>query len=813
MEIRKFQKKGKEILIQTNQGNLFLQGIKENIIRCVFHKKTEMNQESPLDIEAHAEADIDVRNHLKEIEICTERLKVSIEKDTGKFRWIDRKTGCLLLAEKEKELQEKVFEEYGILGDQPDIERIYTVDGERNMVKNLRPLKKQEGYSGKLHFQFKKTERIHGLGQGEEGIFNYRGNTQYLYQHNMRIPVPFFISDQGYGVLVDCGSLMIWNDDARGSYLMLDAIEQLDYYLISGKNLDEIIDGYRFLTGKAAMLPKWAFGYLQSKESYHNQEELVQTVAEYRKRNIPLDGIIQDWNTWEKDAWGEKILDKKRYPDFAEAVKQIHEMHAKVMISIWPNMNLGTKNNQEFLEKKQLLYDFSTYNAFSEEARRTYWSQVKRELYSAGIDGWWCDSTEPYSAPDWDGGCLREPWERYQLVGEEHKKYLGAERANLFAVAHAKGVFENQRLEKEERRVVNLTRSGYAGSQKYGTVLWSGDICATWDTLEKQIKEGLNMCMSGIPYWTLDIGGFFVVKENWEKRGCNRQNDPLPKWFWQGGYEEGVSDAGYRELYVRWLQYGTFLPVFRSHGTDTPREIWNFGEKGEIFYDAIAKSIELRYRLLPYIYSMAGKVYSRNQTMMRSLLFDFYEDEKARDIETEFMFGESILVCPITKPMYYEKEGKRINRCKSWSCYLPGGSEWYEFDGNERYPGGTMVNVDSGIDKIPLFVRAGSVLPMEKKMMYTGQKIFTPLQLYIYPGKDAVYEYYEDEGDGYGYEKGIYNIITMEWKDFEHSLTIGTAEYTFAQGIIGRSIEIILGEQRKQITYRGEKVTVTLSEV
>ncbi|OYO67762.1 glycoside hydrolase, partial [Lachnotalea glycerini] len=435
-------------------------------------------------------------------------------------------------------------------------------------------------YKGKLKFLWQSDESIHGLGQGEEGIYNYRGNVQYLYQHNMRIPIPFFISNKGYGILVDCGCLMTFNDDARGSYLYMDMVDQLDYYFIAGESVDERIAGYRRLTGKAVMLPKWAYGYVQSKEAYHTQEELLEVAKEYRKRKIPLDCIVQDWNTWESGAWGNKKVDKKRYPNIKEMNQMLHEMNVHSMVSIWPVMTAGTDNHEEMKEKGFLFNDNTTYNAFIEEARSLYWKQVREELFSGGFDAWWCDSAEPFSGPDWNGEHRREPWERFSIVGEEHKKFLGADCANIYPVAHAKGIYENQRKEDGNKRVLNLTRAGYASSQKYATMFWSGDTSATWNTLCKQITEGLNMCMSGMPYWTLDIGGFFTVNENWKNRGCSSNEDPTPKWFWRGDYEEGVNDLGYRELYVRWLQYGAFLPMFRSHGTDTPREIWNFGEPG-----------------------------------------------------------------------------------------------------------------------------------------------------------------------------------------------------------------------------------------
>lgn len=552
---------------------------------------------------------------------------------------------------------------------------------------------------------------------------------------------------------------MTFNDDSRGSYLYMDLVEQLDYYFIAGDSLDEIIAGYRKLTGKAVMLPKWAFGYVQSKESYRNQDELIDIAAEYRKRGVGIDGIVQDWLTWKEGKWGNKKVDKTRYPDLKVMNSKLHDLHV-------------------------------------------------HSMFSGGFDSWWRDSTEPFSGPDWNGEFLREPWERYKIVGEEHKKFLRADRANLYAAAHAKGMFENQRLPNPNKRVLNLTCSGYASSQKYGTMLWSGDTCATWGNFKKQIVEGLNMCMSGMPYWTLDIGAFFTVNECWQKRGCGCNQDESPKWFGRGDYEDGVADYGYHELYVRWFQYGAFLPMFRSHGKDTPREIWNFGEKGDMFYDALEETIRLRYRLMPYIYSMAGNVYLEDYTMLRSLLLDFPDDQVAASLDDEFMFGESLLVCPITEPMHYDKKSKKIDIKETKKCYLPTGADWIDYYSGEQKDGGQWVEISATLKHIPLFIKAGSIIPMEQGLTYASEEVEKPLEIYIYSGKDARFDLYEDAGDDYGYEDGIYNQIELLWNDNERKLTIGDASYDFAQSICHRSCKIVLNEEERIITYIGEKMEI-----
>lgn len=801
---------GRQAQADTNQGKFMIYGITENILRCVYTRREEILQESPLGIEVAAGADISVEEGESSYKVSTGKICVELDKESGKFTWYDKVSGEVLLREGGKELTENPLMVYSTGDEKAVIRRVQTVDGERNFVENLKPTLDHMAYKAKLYFQWEDGEQIHGLGQGEEGIYDYRGNVQYLYQHNMRIPIPFLVSNRKYGILADCGSLMTFNDDCRGSYLYMDTVEQMDYYFIAGDTMDEIIAGFRKLTGKAVMLPKWAYGYVQSKEAYHDQEEVVATADEYRKRGIALDCIVQDWNTWKDGFWGNKLVDKERYPNLKAMNKSLHDMHVHSMVSVWPNMNAGTENYEEMEAAGYLLHDYATYDAFDEKARELYWKQADEELFSGGFDSWWCDSTEPFSGPDWNGEHLREPWERFKLVGDEHKKFLRADRANLYAVAHAQGIYENQRKTAPDKRVLNLTRSGYAGAQKYGTMLWSGDTCATWTNFKKQITEGLNMCMSGMPYWTLDIGAFFTVGEKWQNRGCGCNTDPQAKWFWQGAYDEGVADLGYRELYVRWFQYGTFLPMFRSHGTDTPREIWNFGEPGEIFYDALEKSIRLRYRLMPYIYSMAGKVCLEDYTMLRSLLFDFPEDAVAAGMDSEFMFGDSLLVCPVTEPMYYEQNSRELQTEKRWKCYLPAGENWIDFYSGEVWEGGQWIDMPVSMEQIPVFVKAGSIIPMEQGLQYASEEVDTPLELRVYPGKDGEFILYEDGGDDYGYEDGIYNRISISWNDKDRKLRVGAAKHDFPQSICHRTCRVIAGEAECTFVYDGAELEMQL---
>ncbi len=800
-------------IVRLREGKLAVSRVRDDIVRIVYTKKDDILPPSML-ITGNAEEERSAEGAETERTATLEagKIRVTVDRETGACRFENAENGHVYLQEERKSLVEQDVIHYTTGDEALVIDRVKTVDGERNFIRNLKPVVDRKAFRARLFFQWKENEAVHGLGQGEEGIYDYRGHRQFLYQHNMRIPMPFFLSTEGYGILFDCGSLMTFNDDENGSYIFLDTVDQLDYYFIAGDTLDGIIDGYRFLTGKASMLPRWAFGYVQSKEAYTTGKEMEDVVSRYRELGIPLDCIVQDWNTWRPEHWGEKQVDPERYPDLKGTMQRIHDQHVHTMVSVWPNMNSCTDDYGEFMEKGCLLNDLATYDAFSEEGRKIYWDQANRGLFSQGFDAWWCDSTEPFSGPDWGGEEKREPWERYMLVGKEHKQYIDAAKANIFALVHAKGMYENQRKETDRKRMVNLTRSGYASSQRYGTVLWSGDIAASWKTMKRQLAEGLNFAMSGMPYWTLDIGGFFVVGSAWEKRGCGCNTDPSKKWFWCGDYNDGVDDPGYRELYVRWLEYGTFLPMFRSHGTDTPREIWNFGEKGEPFYDAIEKFIRLRYHLMPYIYSLAGAVWQNNQTIMRSLLFDFQEDSNVRDICDEFMFGPSILVCPVTEPMYYEKNGQPLEKEKVRTCYLPAGACWTDYWTGKVYGGGRTIEADAPLDKIPLFVRCGSILPVCDGLSWADQAADTQLTLAVYPGRDASFVLYEDEGDTYDYEQGAFSRIPISWSEAEQKLVIGKREGSFEGMQEERTFRIVCGDKQTEAAYSGETVVCDLSE-
>lgn len=558
-------------------------------------------------------------------------------------------------------------------------------------------------YKAVLEIAFAPDEHIFGLGQDEEGALEKRGRIEHLCHFNMRVPIPMFVSSLGYGVLFNCACLMIFDDTADVCRITLECADQLDFYVIEG-GADEIVAGYRFLTGRAAPMPSWVMGYWQSKERYQTQNELVETAKKYRDLGVPLDVIVQDWFTWVDGLWGDKHLDKERYPDFPSAVRTLHDMDVHCMISVWPNLAVGGRDRAEFEERGMLLGNNLAYNAFDPEARALYFKQAEEELYSAGIDGWWCDSTEPFSEADWWGAENIPENERYERLLAEHEKYIDPLVTNAYALMHAKGIFENQ----PRKPVVNLTRSGWAGIQKYGAILWAGDTAATWKELKREIAKGLNLAISGIPYWAVDAGAFFV-----------KRNEP---WFWRGDYEQGVADKGYQELYTRWLQFACFLPVFRSHGTETPREVWHFEEP---FRGAIEKTIRLRYRLLPYVKEMYRKVHQEHYTIMRSLFFDFPNDKKALSVDDQFMFGSDLLICPVYEPQMYAAESTPIdNAACERACYLPEGCDWYDFYTGERYNGGQTVCVKVTINEIPVFVKAGAEIPVTEDAIVHAEQAY-----------------------------------------------------------------------------------------
>ncbi len=762
------------LYLHLDDGMLRLEPYLPSVVRVTYTKKKEFNQKVSRIVlpegRKHVEWSVDDTD--KNVVFTTGQLQITADKNSGMLSYRDRHAMLLM---KEPPNGGRTLEEIDVCRTvfDPSAEVKVTdgIDGIKATVSGKHKEITRKAYHAKLEFDLDKDEALYGLGSHEEGMMNLRGQHQYLYQENMKAVVPMMVSTNGYGILLDCQSLMTFHDDAFGTYLWCDVVDELDYYFIYGPSFDKIILGYRDITGMAAMLPRWAFGYMQSKERYKTQKELIEIAKEYRKRAIPIDTLILDWQTWPGNLWGQKTLDPERFPDPEEMMNELHSMNIKLMISIWPNMSEGGDNFKEFTEQGLMLADRTHYDPFTNEGRELYWKQVQEGLFKHGIDAWWCDCTEPFEA-DWRGTVKPEPEERMRINTEEAKKYIDPAEINSYSLMHSKGIYDGQRKTGSQKRVTNLTRSSYAGQHRYSTITWSGDTSANWTTLKNQIPAGLNFCAAGEPYWTTDIGAFFTAGSRKGKFFKSNPSFPIP-WFISGDYDDGCDDMGYRELYVRWFQYGAFLPIFRSHGTGTPREIWRFGEPGSMFYDALVKFDTLRYRLIPYIYSIAGMVTHFGYTMMRALAFDFRDDKKVYDIKDQYMFGPNLMVCPVTEPMYYGYNSQKLKRTqKTRNVYLPEGCDWYDFWTNKYYKGGQTVCAAAPIDIIPIYVRAGSILPIGPSLQSTAEICKQPVQLCIYQGGDCEFMLYDDAGDGYSYETGDYSFTKLLWNDSTHELSI-----------------------------------------
>ncbi len=542
-------------------------------------------------------------------------------------------------------------------------------------------------------------------------------------------------------------------------------MDEFDFYFIYGREFDRIASVMRRLTGPA---PSSALG-LTAIQSMNATRPRTNGGGggEYRRRGIPLEWDRAGLAVVAGQPVGPEDLDAERFPDPDGMMAALHEMGAHLMISVWPKFSNDGPNHREMRAAGCLLSDGGTYNPFNPLGRELYWRQAQEGLFAHGIDAWWCDCSEPFE-PDWDAGPVKpEPEQRLRTNTDEFKKYLDPAEINAYSLLHSQGMYEGQRQATGDKRVVNLTRSASPGQHRFGTIPWSGDIPARWETLRAQIPAGLNFTVTGSPRWTLDVGGFFV-------------KDQPERWFWRGDFEQGRDDPGYRELVVRWMQYGAFLPMFRAHGTDTPREVWNFGEPGDPMYETLVKFCRLRSRLMPYIYSLAGLETHEDYTMMRSLVFDFRGDPKVYNVGDQFMLGPALMVCPVSEPMYYLADSEPITDTpRQREVYLPSGCDWYDFWTGERYSGGQKITAEAPIDRLPLYVKAGSILPFGPETQYADQQPGAPVTLWVYPGADSQFQLYNDAGDGYGYENGEFSWTPITWDDSARTLSIGPCEGAF----------------------------------
>ncbi len=590
-----------------------------------------------------------------------------------------------------------------------------------------------------------------------------------------------------------------WKPDGGVSYISLKALtprseeeqekltlwsemgQEMDYYFIHGDNMDEIISGYRTLTGKASILPRWAYGFWQSRERYKTQDEIVGTLAEFRKRHIPIDNIVQDWSYWEEDQWGSHEFDASRFPNPQKMMDDIHAMNARCMISVWPKFYHNTDNYKE-LDAKGYIYQQavkdsirdwigkgyigSFYDPYSEGARQLFWAQMRDNIYKYGMDAWWMDASEP---------------DILSNASMEYRKKLSTPTAmgssteffNTYALMNADAIYKGQRSVDPNKRVFLLTRSGFAGLQRYSTATWSGDIGTRWEDMKAQITAGMNFALSGVPYWTMDIGGFCVEKR-YER--AKEGSEDLKEW---------------RELNTRWYQFGTFVPLYRAHGQYPYREVFNLDPKEQSTYKSIVYYNKLRYRLMPYIYSLAGHVYFDDYTIMRALVMDFAEDKTVENIDDQYMFGPAIMVCPV-----YEYEARERD------VYLPKGNGWYNAYDGSYLEGGKTISASAPYEKMPLFVKAGSVLPVGPEIEYTDQKLDAPIKLVVYTGDDAHFELYEDEGLNYNYEKEQYSMIPISWSEKEGKLTIGKREGAFKGMLQERTFNVVFATKDNNVNFK-----------
>lgn len=586
-----------------------------------------------------------------------------------------------------------------------------------------------------------------------------------------------------------------WEPDGDVSYLSLRALDpvpdeiqnklslwsemgdEINYYFIYGENMDEVISGYRTVTGKSQIMPKWAMGFWQSRERYRTQDQLLSTLAEFRRRNIPIDNIVQDWSYWPVDAWGDHDFDPERFPNPKGMVDSVHEMNAKIMISVWPKFYITTNNYKAFDEQGWIYqqavndsirdwiypgYIGSFYDAYAEGARKLFWDQLEYKLYPLGFDAWWMDASEP-NIQDNTSMNYRKALTGPTALGPS-TKYL-----NAYSLVNAESIYKGQRGVDPDRRVFLLTRSGFAGIQRYSTAVWSGDIGTRWEDMKAQISAGLNFALSGIPYWTMDIGGFCV----------ERRYESAQRLYDQTGIEnEDLKE--WRELNSRWHQFGAFVPLFRSHGQFPYREMFNIAPENHPAYQSMLYYNKLRYRLMPYIYSLAGMTWFNDYTIMRALVMDFTEDKSVTNISDQYMFGPAIMVCPI-----YEY-GSR-----SREVYFPENKGWYNLYTGDFIEGGQTVTVDAPYERIPLFASAGSIIPFGPELMYSDENQAEEITLFVYAGEDGSFMLYEDEGVNYNYEKGEYSNISFVYNDIDKTLEIGDRQGDFVGMLKERVFNIV----------------------
>ena len=751
--VTSFEKQPDGVVFHLKSGTLRLQVDAPKIVHLVYSPTSSFpaSTNPAVTKEDWSESAWTLQAGAEEIALRTTALKVAVDRKTGAITYSDS-GGRTLLHDDSKTMTPA------------------TINGERTY--RAEDYMTLAGYGS--------AEALYGLGQHQAGVWNYRGESVDLSQDNTSIAVPLMVSSSGYG--------LFWNNTSRSRfnnrflhalYVSSEVADTIDYYFLYGPELDQVIAEYRELTGVAPMFGRWAYGFWQCKNRYKSQAELLGVAQKYRDLKIPIDNIVQDWFWWNRK--GEHVFNQN-YPDPKGMIDQLHRENFHLMISVWPFFEPGSKEyetmdkNGWFIDKTAVAHppyhkaEMAVYDASSPAARKYYWQLMDDALFKIGVDAWWLDTTEP------------ETEGREENIQLNHKLAIGSGNryVNLFPLMTTTAVYEGQRAASDQKRVFILSRSAFAGSQRNAVTAWSGDINSDWITFQRQIPAGLNFELSGLPYWTTDVGGF--VSGN-------------------------PDDPAYRELFVRWFEFGTFSPIFRVHGTrsNDQNELWSYGPDAQ---NILTNYDRLRYRLMPYIYSMAWMVTSASYTPMRALAMDFGSDPRALNVGSQFMFGPALLVSPVTEPA-----------ANTWRMYLPK-TTWFDFWTGQKQAGGMMIDTAAPLDRIPLFVRAGSIIPMGPEVQYAAEKPADPVELRIYRGSDGAFTLYEDQNDGYNYEKGAYATIPIRWDDTTQTLEIGERKGAFSGMLASRTFQIVFVSENhgngieltehadKTVRYAGQSVSV-----
>lgn len=693
----------------------------------------------------------------------------------------------------------------------------------------------QGRYKVSQSWSLDKDETIYGLGLLQNAKMSQRGENRLMMQSNLEDYSHFFQSIKGYGIYWDNYSPTHISDKETLTFES-QVGTKVDYYFMYGSDADGVIHEMRSLTGHVPMLPLWTYGFHQSRERYKSSKELLEVVDTYQKTGVPLDGIIQDWQYWGNNyLWNAMEFLSDDFRDYRHMIDHVHGLGKHMSISIWASFGPHTKAFRE-MDKKGLLYDFETwpqsglsawppnmdypsgvkcYDPYSQEARDIYWDNLKR-LHTAGVDAWWMDSTDPDHTSFKESDLDQVRPVTNPATGQDQMLSWRSVR-NAFPLCTVEGIYDKQRAYDPSHRVFILTRSYFAGQQRTGANTWSGDVGSSWDSFRKQVPICLNYTLTANPNVNTDLGGFFANAYNKHSQDNTATHNPL-----------------FQELYVRWTQFGTFCPMMRSHGTEVYREIYHYGKPGEPIYDALLSAIKLRYQIMPYIYSHSWQVSQNDDSFMRALMMDFKADTQTWDNNREFMFGHAFLVAPVVNALYTPETANETNEMSGWDpknhrlyqdgytvdftaprtykVYLPAGAKWYDYWTNELLSGGQTVEAEAGISHLPLYVKAGSIVPLcKKEVLHTSVADWKELTLAVYPGANASFTLYEDEGDGYNYEQGIYSTIELRWNNSSRTLTIGKRQGSFPGMHEERTFTITLPDgKQKTVTYTGKQVSVKL---